>query len=334
MDLLDRYLQAVKFWLPRAQQDDIAAELSADIQSQIEEQESELGRRLNDAEIEAMLKKRPAPLLMATRYLPQQYLIGPVLFPVYRFVLKIVILCYLAPWLLVWTGLMTFNLHYRAVHSIGGDLLGGWGSFWLTAFFTIGIVTTVFAILERSQPSSGFLDNWEPRKLPPVRNPTQIPRSASVLELAANLVFIVWWVQGMWSRTIFNLATVRIVLAPAWQVFFFAFLILALAQVALAAVNLLHPHWTPLRGVSRLFLDAAGSAVFCWLLKAHVLVEISAPNLSPEKAASLSNAINTYMARSLSLAVIACVVVVALADVGRLVRLGKTSRVRLVQTLA
>src|ERR1700730_13936131 len=129
MDLLDRYLQAVKFWLPRAQQDDIAAELSADIQSQIEEQESELGRRLNDAEIEAMLKKRPAPLLMATRYLPQQYLIGPVLFPVYRFVLKIVILCYLAPWLLVWTGLMSFNLRYRAVHSISGGFLRRGGAF-------------------------------------------------------------------------------------------------------------------------------------------------------------------------------------------------------------
>src|ERR1700730_6824596 len=254
MDLLDRYLQAVKFWLPRAQQDDIAAELSADIQSQIEEQETELGRRLNDAEIEAMLKKRPAPLLMATRYLPQQYLIGPVLFPVYRFVLKIVILCYLAPWLLVWIGLMTLNPHYRATHSISGVLIGGWGSFWLTAFFMIGMVTTVFAILERKQSSSSFLEHWEPRKLPPVRNPRHIPRSGSVLELAANLVFIVWLVNGMWSRTIFDLSGVRIVLAPAWQIFIWAFLLLTLAQVALSAVNLLHPYWTPLRSSIRLLL--------------------------------------------------------------------------------
>ena len=36
MELLNRYVQAVKFWLPSSQQDDIAAELSEDIRSQIE----------------------------------------------------------------------------------------------------------------------------------------------------------------------------------------------------------------------------------------------------------------------------------------------------------
>jgi hypothetical protein len=334
MDLLDRYLQAVKFWLPKAQQDDIVAELSADIHSQIEEQETELGRRLNEAEMEAILKKRPAPLLMATRYLPQRYLIGPVLFPVYLFVLKIVTLCYLVPWILVWVALISFNPRYRAAHSVSGDLFGGWGSFWLTAFFMIGIVTTVFAVLERKQSWSSSLEHWEPRKLPPVRNPMHIPRSDSVVELAANLVFIVWCVDRMWSRTVFDFSGVRIVLAPGWQVFVWAFLMLALLQVVLSAANLLHPHWTPLRSGSRLVLDVAGSAAFCWLLKAHLLAGISAPDLSPEKAAAVVNAINTYMARSFPIAVVACVMIVGLADVGRIVRLGRASRARLIQTLA
>ena len=31
MELIDRYLQAVRFWLPKAQADDIIAELSEDI---------------------------------------------------------------------------------------------------------------------------------------------------------------------------------------------------------------------------------------------------------------------------------------------------------------
>ena len=31
MELVDRYLQAVKFWLPRKEKDDIIAELSEDI---------------------------------------------------------------------------------------------------------------------------------------------------------------------------------------------------------------------------------------------------------------------------------------------------------------
>ena len=41
MELVDRYLQAVKFWLPRHQKDDILAELSADLQSQIEDREDD-----------------------------------------------------------------------------------------------------------------------------------------------------------------------------------------------------------------------------------------------------------------------------------------------------
>ncbi len=101
MDLLNRYLQAVKFWLPRAQQEDIIAELREDIRSEIEERENQLGRSLNDFELEALLKQRGRPLLVAEKYLPQRALIGPALFPAYWFVLKLVMLCYLFPWALV-----------------------------------------------------------------------------------------------------------------------------------------------------------------------------------------------------------------------------------------
>lgn len=36
-DLLARYLQAVGFWLPRAAKDDILAEISEDLHSQIDD---------------------------------------------------------------------------------------------------------------------------------------------------------------------------------------------------------------------------------------------------------------------------------------------------------
>ena len=58
MEILDRYLHAVEFWLPKTQKQDIIAELSEDIRSQIEERESALGRKLNDPELEAMLKQK------------------------------------------------------------------------------------------------------------------------------------------------------------------------------------------------------------------------------------------------------------------------------------
>jgi hypothetical protein len=82
MELLDRYLQAVKFWLPKSQREDIIAELSEDIRSQLEEKEAELGRKLDEPELEAVLKSLGHPLLIAEQYLPKQrYLIGRSCFP-------------------------------------------------------------------------------------------------------------------------------------------------------------------------------------------------------------------------------------------------------------
>ena len=63
MDLLERYFQAVKFWLPRAQKSDIIAELREDLSSQIEDKEKSLGRPLNQDEIQAILKQCGHPWL-------------------------------------------------------------------------------------------------------------------------------------------------------------------------------------------------------------------------------------------------------------------------------
>src|SRR5436305_6923876 len=231
MDLLERYIHAVRFWLPRDQQDDVAAELAEDIRSQIEEQESRLGRALNESEVAALLKQRGRPLLVANRYRPQHYLIGPALFPVYRFVLIIVTLCYLVPWTLTWIGLAAFDPTYHA--NVGRTLGPLWGTFWLTTFVALGSVTLIFAILERVQPSLTFLTDWNPRDLPAVSDPSRISRINSTIDLAVNLAFAVWWVTDMWSTTI-NHAGVRIILAPVWRQFLWAFLLIALANIILA----------------------------------------------------------------------------------------------------
>src|SRR3974377_1129631 len=91
-ELLDRYLHAVRFWLPKAHQEDIVAELSEDLHSQVDEKEAVLGRPLDQSEMESLLKSCGTPLVVAGRYRPQTWLIGPALFPLYQFVLKVVLL--------------------------------------------------------------------------------------------------------------------------------------------------------------------------------------------------------------------------------------------------
>src|SRR4029077_7606627 len=95
MDLVDRYARAVAKALPEEQREDIIGELSEDIRSEMEDKQSELGRPLTEEEIEALLRQRGNPLLLAARFRQDHrsvafgpQLIGPVLFPFYIKVLS------------------------------------------------------------------------------------------------------------------------------------------------------------------------------------------------------------------------------------------------------
>src|ERR1700724_1367998 len=312
MELLDRYLQAIEFWLPKRQRHDILAELSEDLRSQIEEKETELGRKLEDAEVEEILKRCGSPLAVASRYRPQQYLIGPTLFPVYRFVLAVLLIGSVVPRFLIWLAFLLVDPAHRSylhMENTGVTVL-------YFAFFT----TLAFAIAERSGVKLEALNTWNPRKLPPVRDPNRISRFGSLFEIAAGIVSNVWFVAIFWPGPTIDFYRVRITIAPMWQVFFWSFLFLAAANVAIASVNLFRPYWTPRRASLRLLFYGLGAGLFCWLLKAQVLVGISAPNIPAAKAIELTNLINTLIARMLPWAIVTLLVMLSF-DVFRIMRL-------------
>src|SRR6516225_5362139 len=164
MDLVDRYLQAVKALLPRAQQADIVRELSENILSQLEDKEAELGRPLNESEQATVLKQHGHPLLVASRYrsAPVQHLIGPAVFPFYWFVLKI----------LLWIALAICTLNGIALLASGEpirQLLLGLGAFAHVALPVFGWVTLLFAELDFVEAKLHLLQKlsqeWDPRTL-------------------------------------------------------------------------------------------------------------------------------------------------------------------------
>lgn len=312
MELLDRYLQAVEFWLPKRQRRDIIAELSEDLRSQIEDKEAEFGRALSDAEVEAILKRCGSPLVVASRYLPQQYLIGPTLFPVYKFVLGVLLIGCMVPRLLIWIGFLLLDPAHRGylhMENMGGTVL-------YFAFFT----TLAFAIVGRTGFKLEALESWNPRQLPPVRDSNRISRSGPLFEIAAAVVFNVWFVTMFWPRPTFDLYRVQILPAPIWIRFFWGFLFLAAANVALAGVNLFRPYWTTRRASLRLVFDGLGAGLFCWLLKAQVIAGISAPNLPASKAIELTNIINLVLGRMLPFAIVIMVVILCV-DAYRIMRI-------------
>ena len=96
MQLLDRYLTAVKFWLPKTQRDDIAAELAANLQAEIDDRAAELGRPLTEPETAAILKQHGSPVVVASRYQQEnrtvnfgRQFIGPIVFPFYWIAVKV-----------------------------------------------------------------------------------------------------------------------------------------------------------------------------------------------------------------------------------------------------
>lgn len=319
MPMLERYLHAIEFWLPDDQRQDIIAEISEDLSSQIEEQQSALGRKLTDSELEALLKRRGRPVLVANRYRPQQSLIGPVWFPTYVFVLKIVGWCYVLPWLLV--SVIVHRVQHPGLNW-GASLLAAGATLWTVAFAAAGMVTLIFTLLQWSETRTHFLENWNPRQLPPVRDPDKIPLSTAVTELVINLGFLLWWMAYAWSPFLLDGPTFKLSLAPARLYFFWGYLAIALCNIALAVAHLRSRHWTRLRASCRLVLDLAGGVLFCWLMKVNLVATLYIAGLDPERTLALKNAIHIWMDRCFPIAVIIATIVVAI-DLMRIVRLNR-----------
>jgi hypothetical protein len=283
MDLIDRYLQAVKFWLPSEQKRDIIAELSEDLHSQIEDKESELGRPLNDAEVEAILKKGGPPMLVAQQYLPQRYLIGPALFPMYCFVLKLGWLFFFGPWLILGIGANLFT---------GGHFQGLLEPFLRAVLINFAAITGVFALIERSHAETRFVKNWSPRKLPAIRDLNRVPRSSSISELAWYVMLASWWVNVL---RIPATPGVSIVMAPTLARLYWPILVVILCQGIIAAVNAFHPQWNPRRAGVRGMVDAASLLIVGYLLSTWLaggtLVAVTSAKLSPTEIASAQRGI-------------------------------------------
>ena len=242
MDLLDRYLQAVRFWLPKSQQDDIIAELSEDLQSQIDEKEGELGRPLNEDEASAILKRCGSPILVASRYRAQTYLIGPALFPIYIFVLKMVLLFILVPVFLFIVG----PVNVANTHEWTVALARTLGDLWNGAFVAAGTITLVFAVIERTQAHLGIQDKWDPRSLPAVqkkqeRKPSMIH---AVCELAFAYLGVIWLLLvPHYPVLILGPAAAFLKASPIWHPFYVPIVALAVAGLLRSAITLAKPEW-------------------------------------------------------------------------------------------
>jgi len=322
MDLVERYIDAVKFWLPAKIRDDIAAELAEDIRSEIEEAEAEKGRPLTEEEISALLKARGTPLQVASRYLPQRVLIGPELFPIYIFVLKIVAAaCFIPPLL----GLFASIAHIDSIDSLAVAVPV---NSLLTSF---AIVTLIFAVIEYKGISPEKLGNWNPATLRPVRPKNRIKRSESIGDIIGSLIVLGFYAAGYLSQTTYHLpgyevsdgihriSTATVTLCPQWIPYWQMIVFVVLADTALSAANLFRPYWSATRAVVRMALALIKTAAFFWLVQNHLLQGISIPGVPPHTFDKLVEISDRAAELAQPMAAAVAVIIVATA-VARLIR--------------
>ena len=248
MELLDRYLNFIRMLLPRGKRQDIIEELSGDLRAQIADREAELGRPLEESEIEAVLKQCGHPLLVAARYQSEQQLIGQPFYALYIFALKMV------QWVLFPLALLAGALvaAFRG-HPLDA-LIGSVGDAIASAFYMVGVITVAFIVLERLQVRLSFLQDWKARdlpKVPVVPDPVTIPRSASFGGFLGLLLFMLWWVGLIGVPQLPHVHFLKAI--P--DGFFWPVLLLVGAEMLLHLMNLFLPWWTRRRAAFRLLVD-------------------------------------------------------------------------------
>ena len=280
MELIDRYLASVRLFLPHDQRDDIAAELRDLLLTQQEEREAALGRPLSRKEQEALLHDFGHPLMVAARYRRPQHLVGPELYPVYEVVVLVV---------LASIGLAALITGVVAA-SVSGDAWRGFGAAmgvaWSGLFTGIGVVTLIFAALERTKAGREVVVHWKVRDLPRIgaRHRHQERWYEHVAGMVVMTLFILWWVGIIrdWPPQI-PLETggaLHLAFAPALRSLYYPVLALAAGGIAVNALKLAGRETRAIALVLDMVLQAGTGAVAALALHAGSWSAVSGAGVS------------------------------------------------------
>ena len=313
MDLLDRYLGAIARHLPDPQKADVTAELRDVLLSQVEDEESRLGRPLIREELEALLIRFGHPLTVSGRYRKTQHLIGPEVFPFWWAGLKTTLLIVLGVYLVL-IGLNIVGGRI-GVTGRGPDL----PSFEFVLVFAFGAVTLVCALIERFGKVA-LLNRWKPGELPPPQGRARLSFDI-VVELGVGAVFILWWVGAISFRSLFPEYSLRLDLAPVWTDRFWPILLFSLYEMVANGVALLRPG--RVRWIETLLLirSVAAAAILGGIYHAGQWLEVTSTVMSPAALTSAQAQFDRGMGVGI-LGAIAVYLVLAAINVWRLHQAG------------
>jgi hypothetical protein len=293
-NLLARYLQAIAEHLPASTREDVLAELRANLQAQLDDRAEELNRPLTDADIAPILQQHGRPFLVAARYLPQQYLIGPALFPYYLMILrKVTPFALLACFLAQSSDLLYAHTLPDVLRTLGLSFAQLFPNLLLILFWiTLSFVIAEYAYNKNNAKLS--IPTWNPAKLPRLRSRLQgKSRATRIADLIFHACFLLY-ILAIPTHLYLFLGPCEILLhqlyaqfAPIWHTFYIAFIIVLVFQLS-SKLLALNPAFDPWRIPFDLLTKLASLGCTAILLTTHTYLLATNP-AAPQAMLQVAN---------------------------------------------
>jgi hypothetical protein len=291
---IDRYAAQVGRSLPQNKRADIEKEIRSLVEDMLEDRSKAEGREVDEEMTLAVLKEMGEPEKVAAGYLPEKYLIGPRVYPLFMLVLRIV--------LIVMAGVTAFGLVVslsrepmlpaEALKATGMAILEYIG----TALQILGNIVVVFVIIQWAWPKLEIDlhgEKWNPRELEPVEDPVRVKRFEKLWDIVFALVGLL--VFNFYSQYvgIYNLTENGWSFQPLLGEGFFRYLpwfnILWIAGIALNIILLRRGRWDlPTRlgtiAVSIFNIAICGSILATGPQKLFNIDPLLLPGITPEVA--------------------------------------------------
>ena len=267
--LTDRYVDAAMRTVPEPQRDDLAAELRASIDDQVEAR-VESGEPRDDAE-RAVLTELGDPDILAARYIDRPlWLIGPRYYLTWWRLTKLL-------WAIVPVcAAFAVALAQMIAGSGFGEVIAAVVSITLSVVVHIGFWTTlVFFVVERSTRSAdvGLVGRWSPDDLPEPRQ-----RGAGLSDLVASLVFLAIAAGAiLWDRFVGLAYTTETGWMPfldpgLWPWWIGALFVVMVFEALLAVSVYAKGRWDVGSATVNLFLNLTIAGGALWLLSQQQLI--------------------------------------------------------------
>ena len=308
-DLIDRYLAAIARELPERQRADITAELRDELMSRIEGEEDRLGRPLTRTELEATLRDFGNPLVVAGRFRKTQHLIGPQILPFWWQAIKVTMTVIAAVYVvLIVLALLTQASAERDVPSPV-----------LVLGFAFGLITFMFAMVERYGNPERLARRWRPNRLPPARGKTK-SRFEIMVEIGMTLVVLAWWIGVIRFENVMPGTGLRVELAAVWADWYWWIVAYWIGELIVNGHALIEPDRVRLNAALAIARNLAAATILLNVRQAGHFVDVSSPYISADALLEVQANFDRGFGFGIGVA-IAIFLVLALVEVWRLRRL-------------